>query len=403
VNRPLIKLILIVTTLSNLNGDRLSDILSPVKPDIFNYQDKQNSLETDKLKRSWIYPLRLRYSKNYSEQFGDDTTSTGSYAVVIDQPIFKSGGIFWSIKYANTLKGANSLDIEIQRREMIGRAVQILFGIKQMRLKERKTKLLIINDEIDIKMKADSYSAGVLDSSFLDQALLKKSQDETNLLQLNFTQLELKQKFAILSDKDPDKLKLPKLKLVSKEYYKAHNLQLKRDIDYKSQKAYEAKMTRSKYLPTLSLHGQYINGSDNPMYSGYTATNIKENYYNYGFSVSMPINVNSLSDIELAKVQHLKAATQVIDTKNTIKQEYDWILNSIMVLDKKIALVKKDIKLYQNLYKLTSNLAKAGQKTKLDAKVMYNSLQIRKYDKKIYEIEKQLQLLHLYMRVENVI
>jgi outer membrane protein TolC len=139
------------------------------------------------------------------------------------------------------------------------------------------------------------------------------------------------------------------------------------------------------------------------MYSNYTPTNTKENYYNYGFSVSMPIDINSLSDIELAKVQHLKAATQVIDTKNTIKQEYDWILNSIMVLDKKIELVKKDIKLYQNLYKLTNNLAKAGEKTKLDAKVMYNSLQIRKYDKKIYEIEKQLQLLHLYMRVEDVI
>jgi len=396
-------LILCSATVALLQADNLGNILSHDKSMLFEYDKQSNDLQNDILTKSWINPINLRYSKNYTTQYTAKTFHTDNFTVSINQPIFKSGGIYYAIKYANATHSTNLDNITIQQRAMIADAVSVLFNLKKVRLEQEKLKYIIKNDKIDIIQKKDSYDAGILDSSFLDQALLKKSQDETNLLQLNFTQLELKQKFAILSDKDPDKLKLPKLKLVSKEYYKAHNLQLKRDIDYKSQKAYEAKMTRSKYLPTLSLHGQYINGSDNPMYSGYTATNIKENYYNYGFSVSMPIDVNSLSDIELAKVQHLKAATQVIDTKNTIKQEYDWILNSIMVLDKKIALVKKDIKLYQNLYKLTSNLAKAGQKTKLDAKVMYNSLQIRKYDKKIYEIEKQLQLLHLYMRVENVI
>ncbi len=396
-------MILCSATVALLQADNLGNILSHDKSMLFEYDKQSNDLQNDILTKSWINPINLRYSKNYTTQYTAKTFHTDNFTVSINQPIFKSGGIYYAIKYANATHSTNLDNITIQQRAMIADAVSVLFNLKKVRLEQEKLKYIIKNDKIDIIQKKDSYNAGILDSSFLDQALLKKSQDETNLLQLNFTQLELKQKFAILSDKDPDKLKLPKLKLVSKEYYKAHNLQLKRDIDYKSQKAYEAKMTRSKYLPTLSLHGQYINGSDNPMYSGYTATNIKENYYNYGFSVSMPIDVNSLSDIELAKVQHLKAATQVIDTKNTIKQEYDWILNSIMVLDKKIALVKKDIKLYQNLYKLTSNLAKAGQKTKLDAKVMYNSLQIRKYDKKIYEIEKQLQLLHLYMRVENVI
>jgi len=396
-------LILCSATVALLQADNLGNILSHDKSMLFEYDKQSNDLQNDILTKSWINPIDLRYNKNYTTQYTTKTFHTDNFTVSINQPIFKSGGIYYAIKYANATHSTNLDNITIQQRAMIADAISVLFNLKKVRLEQEKLKYIIKNDKIDIIQKKDSYDAGILDSSFLDQALLKKSQDETNLLQLNFTQLELKQKFAILSDKDPDKLKLPKLKLVSKEYYKAHNLQLKRDIDYKSQKAYEAKMTRSKYLPTLSLHGQYINGSDNPMYSGYTATNIKENYYNYGFSVSMPIDVNSLSDIELAKVQHLKAATQVIDTKNTIKQEYDWILNSIMVLEKKIALVKKDIKLYQNLYKLTSNLAKAGQRTKLDAKVMYNSLQIRKYDKKIYEIEKQLQLLHLYMRVENVI
>jgi len=400
VNRPLIKLILIVTTLSNLNGDRLADILSPVKQDIFNYQDKQNSLETDKLKRSWINPLRLRYSKNYSEQFGDDTTSTGSYAVVIDQPIFKSGGIFWSIKYANTLKGANSLDIEIQRREMIGRAVQILFGIKQMRLKERKTKLLIINDEIDIKMKADSYSAGVLDSSFLDQAIIKRNADETSLLVLEMEREKLLSSFATLSDKNPNSFSVPKLTLLSKDLYKRDNLSLKSQKLRKDEKELLSKMVWSKYLPEVSLQGQYVDGDLNPLFQ---SPNIRESYVTYGLSVSMPISINSVDDIESSRVAFLEASSREIDTKNSVNLEYDLIVKSLRILDKKIELDKKDEKLYKRLYTITKNLAEAGEKTTYDVEIMRNSLEIKRLDQQIHQIDKQLQLLNMYIKVSSEI
>lgn len=400
MNRPLIKLILIVTTLSNLNGDRLADILSPVKQDIFNYQDKQNSLETDKLKRSWINPLRLRYSKNYSEQFGDDTTSTGSYAVVIDQPIFKSGGIFWSIKYANTLKGANSLDIEIQRREMIGRAVQILFGIKQMRLKERKTKLLIINDEIDIKMKADSYSAGVLDSSFLDQAIIKRNADETSLLVLEMEREKLLSSFATLSDKNPNSFSVPKLTLLSKDLYKRDNLSLKSQKLRKDEKELLSKMVWSKYLPEVSLQGQYVDGDLNPLFQ---SPNIRESYVTYGLSVSMPISINSVDDIESSRVAFLEASSREIDTKNSVNLEYDLIVKSLRILDKKIELDKKDEKLYKRLYTITKNLAEAGEKTTYDVEIMRNSLEIKRLDQQIHQIDKQLQLLNMYIKVSSEI
>ena len=400
MNRPLIKLILIVTTLSNLNGDRLADILSPVKQDIFNYQDKQNSLETDKLKRSWINPLRLRYSKNYSEQFGDDTTSTASYAVVIDQPIFKSGGIFWSIKYANTLKGANSLDIEIQRREMIGRAVQILFGIKQMRLKERKTKLLIINDEIDIKMKADSYSAGVLDSSFLDQAIIKRNADETSLLVLEMEREKLLSSFATLSDKNPNSFSVPKLTLLSKDLYKRDNLSLKSQKLRKDEKELLSKMVWSKYLPEVSLQGQYVDGDLNPLFQ---SPNIRESYVTYGLSVSMPISINSVDDIESSRVAFLEASSREIDTKNSVNLEYDLIVKSLRILDKKIELDKKDEKLYKRLYTITKNLAEAGEKTTYDLEIMRNSLEIKRLDQQIHQIDKQLQLLNMYIKVSSEI
>jgi len=385
---------------SLLHADELGKILSDNKELLFNYQFQSNELESDMLSKSWINPIILRYNKNYSTQFRDRTNKTGNYSIMIDQPIFRSGGIYYAIKYSESLRNANHADITLQKRQMIGDAVAILFNLKKNKLEQQKMRYLIKNDIIDIRQKRDSYNAGLLDSSFLDQAILKKSQDEATLLELELNFLELKQRFSLLDDKDPNSLRLPVLKLMSRTNYREQNLELKKDRLRAEQSSYNEKVTWAKYLPTVSLQGQYIDGDLNPLFFNPA---LQEKYYNYGFSVSMPIDINSLTDIEASKVEKLRAATQVLDRKETVEEEYQWIHNSLSILDKKIILAKKDEKVYKSLFRLTKNLVQAGEKTSLDADIMQNSLQIRKIDQKIYKIDKQVQLLKLYIRVENVL
>jgi len=398
LKKSLILCSLVVSSL--LYADELGDILSENKEQIFDYQFQSNELESDILSKSWVNPIILRYKKNYSTQFVDRTTKTGNFSIVVDQPIFRSGGIYYGIKYSEAQRDANIAELKLQKRTMIGDAVSILFNMKKTKLEQKKMKYLIKNDTIDIRQKRDSYESGLLDSSFLDQAILKKSQDETTLLQLELNFMELQQRFSLLSDKNPDNLKLPALKLISKEDYRDENLELKRDQLRADQSAYNANVTWAKYLPTVSLQGQYIDGDLNPLYFN---PNLEEKYYNYGFSVSMPLDINAFDDIEVSKVQKLKAAVEVLDRKETVDEEYGWIYNSLTILDKKITLAKKDETVYQNLFKVTKNLAQAGEKTSLDSDIMYNSLQIRKIDQKIFKIDKQVHLLKLYVRVENVL
>ena len=385
---------------SLLHADELGNILSDNKSLLFDYQFQSNELESDQLSRSWVNPVVLKYRQNNSTQFIDRTTKTGNFSVSVDQPIFRSGGIYYGIKYSQALRAANIAEIKLQKRQMIGDAVSILFNLKKTKLEEKKLKYQIKNDIIDIRQKRDSYEAGVLDSSFLDQAILKRSQDETALLQLQLNYMELKQRFSLLSDKNPKNLRLPKLKLISKTHYSDENLELKRDKLRAEQSEYNEKVTWAKYLPTVSLQGQYIDGDLNPLFFNPT---IQERYYNYGFAVSMPIDINAFSDVEASKVDKLRAAVEVLDRKDTVAEEYDWIHNSLGILDKKISLAQKDEKVYKNLFRLTKNLAEAGEKTSLDADIMHNSLQIRKIDQKIFKIDKQVQLLKLYVRVENVL
>jgi outer membrane protein TolC len=382
-----------------LYADELSSILSTNKELLFDYDMKSNELKSDMLSKSWINPVQVRYGKDYTTRFRKGTSDTGTFSVFIDQPIFRSGGIYYAIKYSGALRDANRAEIKLQKRKMIGDAVSILFSLKKNRLEQKKMKYLVKNDKIDIRQKKDSYDAGILDSSFLDQAILKKSQDEATLLELELNYLEFKQRFSLLSDRNPDRLKLPKLKMLTKKNYAQQNLELKRDVLRAKESSYNAKVTVAKYLPTLSLQGQYTDGDLNPLFGN----GLNEQYYNYGFSVSMPLDINTFSDIEAAKVEKLKAATQVLDRKNTVNEEYMWIYNSLHILDKKISLARKDAKVYKNLLRLTKDLARVGEKTTLDADIMSNSLQIRKLDQQIYRIDKQLKLLQLYIRVENVL
>jgi outer membrane protein TolC len=379
-------------------ADGLEGILSKNKGLLFDYRFKSNELQSDMLSKRWSNPVTVRYGKDSTTRFKTGTVDTGTFSVYIDQPIFRSGGIYYAIKYSGALRSANRAEITLQKQQMVGDAVSILFQMKRIELEQKKLRYQIKNDSIDIEQKRDSYEAGVLDSSFLDQAILKKSQDETALLELRLNKMELKQRFSLLSDKAPERLKLPVLALIEKTRYTQENLALKRDSMRALEMAYKEKMTWAKYLPALSLQGQYSNGDPSPLFS---SPNLNSDYYNYGFSVSMPLDVNAFSDIELSKVEKLRAATEAIDTRESVREEYDWIRNALRILDQKILLAQKDAKVYGNLYRVTKNLVEAGEKTSLDAEVMYNSLQIRKLDQQIYRIEKQMKLLQLYIRVEH--
>ena len=394
------RLLLVSVMLTSLYGGKLEAILSQNKRRMLEYDAARIEYESDKLQKSWINPVMLRYTRSYTTQFPGETLDTSNFTVSIDQPIFRSGGIYNAVKYADAYRMKNRKAVALQKRKLIADAVTILFQLRKNRLQQKKMRHKIANDAIDIRQKRDSYEAGVLDSSFLDQAILQKSIDEAALLDLRQAALELRQRFSLLSDKDPDTLKLPTFRLMDEAHFVASNLELQRDRYEADEARYQSRMTVAKYLPSVSLQGTYTDGDLNPLWYG-TAGALKERYYTYGFRISMPLDINSYDDIESAKLAKLRAAVQVSDTKRTVQEEYRWIRNTLKLLERKIALAKKDVNIYRNLYRVTQNLVKAGEKTPLDAKVMYHSMQMRKLDAQIFEYDKQMQLLKLYMKVND--
>ena len=373
-------------------GNDLQNYLTDEKNLLFDFQQQQNTVQTGMLQNSWISPVTVSYQRDWKPTVDGTMRASDAFSIGIDQPIFKSGGIFFGIKYARALKGANRKEIALQKRQLIAQAAEILFTYRKTKLQSKKLQLLVKNGAIAIKRQEEMYGAGMVDGSILDQTILAHNRDTNQKLDVQLALRQLRANFSFLSDKNPDKLRLPKLHLLSLKHYAKKNLSLAAKKLRALEKRYSSRMTWTKYLPTVTAYAHYRYTNE------YTPGKMK-GLSNYGFRVSMPLSVNAPADIEASRLDYLLAQVRVRDQRKVIRAEYALVRASLQILDRKIALAKRDETLYRRLLKNTEALRKAGQKTKQDTQTMRNSLKMKKLDRRIFYLDKQLQLLKLYAKV----
>jgi len=380
--------------------ESLTNYLTDDKNQLFDYEQKKSELEASKLRKSWVSPVILSYQKSKDKHDSptrpkDKYYESSAFSVGIDQPIFKSGGIYYTIKQANNLQEMNFQQIEANKRKSIAQAIEILFSIKKSKLRLKKLDYLIKNNDIEISKKKESYSAGLLDSSALNNAIIERNVNQSLKLEIGLALSNLKSSFETLSNHNPDNIKPPKLHLISLDKYKSKNSDIAIKELQAIQNRYNSKITWSRYLPTVSVNARYTN------------TDVEESRLDnfedkkVGFSISMPLSINSSDDIESSRVDYMKSVVQTQDSIRTAKIEYANIRRSIDIINKRIALTKKDEKLYKKLYAHTKDLVIAGDQTELDAQTMKNALKIKQLDRQIYQVDKQLQLLKLYTKIAN--
>jgi len=384
-----------------LAESELSNILSADKNELINQQVEQSDVKTKQLKKSWINPVMLQYSKNYTTQFGD-TIDTQQFVISVDQPIFKMGGIWSAIKYAKALGKANDLDIELQRRQAISNALTILYNLKKSKYQLEKLDLMVANDKLDVQIQKESYEEGLTNRTLYDQALLKKNQDSTSKLELELTMTKLENDFSLLSDSSPYSLTLPNFGMINKERYIEEQLELQRDSLRVEEKKENKFMTLTKYLPELSVTGRYINEDINPLFAR-PDSSLKQEYFNYGFKVSLPLSVNSLDDIQNSKIEYLTAKINLNEKKKEIANNYRLIQKHLEIIDKKIELSKEDAEHYASMLLTAQELEEVGDRTSFDTQIVSNTLKVRELDQEIYRIDAQLELLGLYINVADAL
>ena len=373
-----------------------SELLSSLKRQSLELQHQKNAADSTQLEFSWINPITLGYYDSRNTQF-DHTQKRREFSVTVDQPIFKSGGIWYAVKYAKASRNVGDLTIEAQKRQLVKQVVATLFNFHKNRYQIEKQKLLIENDRIDIQRKKEQYLSGDLDSGFLDQAILKKNQDTLNLYVLQDTRAQLFRQFRDLSDADPETIDLPRFRLLDKERFLKYHIDLRTQEEAIRQKKYFNVMTWARYLPTLSVQASYVKPYENSyFFTGGNLYDLTDDYYTYGFRLSMPLDINAFSTVESTKVDYLNAKVQLLDKRREADNAFEAAMKRLKVLDRMIALSKEDETLYGSLVESTREQVEAGEMTVYDLETMKNSKRIRQLDQKIFDLDKQLVLLDLY-------
>ena len=395
-----LKLLLVLfstVVLANEKENSLDSYISENKQKQFDFDYQKNEADSSILRDSWIAPLNLTYSYSKSNPYVNKQVSEAA-AIKMDQPIFQSGGIYYGIKFAEHSKKYSDYSIDVAKRKLIKDAISILMQIQQTDLKILKQKLLIENSKINLKIKEEEYLSGRLDVGFLDNAIIERNFVIQALYDIQTSKEKLISSFSALSNLDYKTATAPYLELLDEEEFLNHNISLKM-ADSKTQKDMYAKdATIAKYLPQVSLTAGY-NWSKTD--SQFAFGSSEKDYYDYGFKVSMPININTFRDIESSRVDFLKSKVVEEDKLIELVALFEQVMHNIENLDKKKNLSSENKSIYSKLLVDTKKLFEAGYKTEYDVQTLDNSVNISEFNSKIYELDKQLELLTLYEMYVN--
>ncbi len=373
--------------------------LSNLKLQELNLSRQKALIEAKKLRDSWINPIQMSYLYQRGDQFPNQRFE--NFTISVDQPIFKSGGIYKAITYAAAKKRESLLGVRLSKKELIAQVLELLYKRKKLLFQIKKQQLLTKNARLDVLMKKEQYLSNTLDSTFLDNAILQKNRNELALLELKQSLAQLDERLKSLSDIDPNAISLPTFSLLPQKRFLHSNLALKRaDAAIAGAKDFYG-MSIARYLPQVSLQASYnyqkMRGS--LYFPGYSYS---DHFFVYGVRLSMPLfDINALKNIELAKIDLLKSKNSLAQLRREKRALFERIQRELALIAKKIELAKEDERLYAKLLEDTKERVEAGEKTLYDEEIMQNSLQTKRLDQKIYELDRQILLLQLYKELDD--
>jgi outer membrane protein TolC len=376
---------------------KLEDYLSKYKQKEFELDYRKNETESLKLRDSWIAPLQLNYRYNKSNPYDNTQTSKNS-SISVNQPIFRSGGIYYGIKFATENKRYTNYKIDSQKRKLVKEAIALLMQIKQTELQLIKQKKQVENSKIKLEQKKEEYLSGNLDSGFLDNAIIELNLVKQKLFDIETNKEKLISKFKALSDMDYKSAYIPNLKNIQKEAFIKHNIVINMYKSESKKNLYAKDVVVAKYLPSFNITGSYNKDEvTNPSFAGTPVPSPPTTtYYNYGFNISMPLDFNTFRDIESAKIDYLKSNVMVEDKKRELTSLYEQVEQNLRKIDNKIVLAQENYEIYKKIYTDTQKLYTAGYKTKSDVDLLQNSMDMALIDVAVYKLDKQLELLNLY-------
>lgn len=374
-------------------------LLSALKQEQFRLEREHNELSSDTLKFNWLNPIEGAWSWSKTENSLNSNKETGTFSIELNQPVFKSGGIYFAMRYADASREFLRLKTQNDQQSLMKEAIGLGLRYQKTTLQMQRTQLQIANAVLDIERKKEQYESGFADSSDLDQALLNKNNLEHTLLELRRTRVQIAREFESISDSSLETLALPRFEMMDEAAYMTASLHVKQQAGALEKSKWLQRANVSNYLPTVSLNAAYYHKTDE-----WSNNRERDEYQTYGVRISMPLyDINRARSLELKRVETLQESVRLQDVKRNEQKLFERVQEEVDFLHQKRTISLENFRLYGELLASTKDLATAGQKTTLDVETLENSRQTMRIDGEIYALDAQLALLDLYAKMQGEI
>ena len=367
-------------------NEKSNEVLMPLKNEIRDLESKSIEEKKEVNKYEWLNDLNISLSQSKD----DESIRTKDYSLNLNQKILDFGGISSQIDYANNLFKQEALKIRMENFEDLNTLYKNFIDLKINDINILQNDLNIKNSEIEVDIKKSQYRNGQSDISDLNDAIMKKNLLEDSKMNLKLNKVIYENDIKKLTSYEINNLSIPSISLISKDIFLEKSTK-KLYANLESQVSQnEYKKTKSKYLPALNLTGAV----------GYqdSTTKKSQDYYNYGASITMPLNYTFSNDIEYSKLVYLQNRKKEELTSIELEKVYDSSIETIKQFENRINLALNDIKLYEELLELNQEEFNAGFKADEDVQTLKNSKEIRKLDIEKYKLNIKKELLYIYFQ-----
>ncbi|WP_323589336.1 TolC family protein [Aliarcobacter butzleri] len=367
-------------------NEKSNEVLMPLKNEIRDLETKSIEEKKEVNKYEWLNDLNISFSQSKD----DENIKTKDYSLNLNQKILDFGGISSQIDYANNLFKQEALKIKMENFEDLNTLYKNFIDLKINDINILQNDLNIKNSEIEVDIKKSQYRNGQSDISDLNDAIMKKNLLEDSKMDLKLNKVIYENDIKKLTSYELNNLSIPSISLISKDIFLEKSTK-KLYANLESQVSQnEYKKTKSKYLPALNLTGAV----------GYqdSTTKKSQDYYNYGASITMPLNYTFSNDIEYSKLVYLQNRKKEELTSIELEKVYDSSIETIKQFENRINLALNDIKLYEELLELNQEEFNAGFKADEDVQTLKNSKEIRKLDIEKYKLNIKKELLYIYFQ-----
>ena len=359
-------------------------------------KEKLNEIEAShqNQKYNWVSPLNLSLSKNRTKSATDATHSTLDKAAMrLNQDIFRSGGIYYTLSFADKQKSYQLLSLEREDKQLYEQIYTAVLSLKRLNLQLKQSEYRLKNLEIDVFLKQEQYKTGSVDMTQLNRAIMDKNDQLKQIITSKESITKTKKTLKQLTPLDYENINTPIFTMMPQEEYMQQNYAIHQAALQSDMNFNQYKIIKSNYLPHISLNAEMgYQDYDHQIY----ATDYNGYYNSAGLLITIPLDFNTNTTIQEQKALYIQKKLQVEDEKITQKAAYEEAQELIQNYQEYIEISKQNLALYDALIIMTQEGYKEGYKSGYDLQTIQNTQKIDALEIKIIETNIQLELLKLH-------